>query len=164
MNSRYGAAKMFFLLAVLCAAVGAILFRYATIGTGLTVADVLNPLFMIMIPRLIPFTASILSVWFGLVYFGLEKKFSRPVSIPLALLHLVAFLLLILGHVALVRFWWPVLGEGQATNTPMPLWAGEIEFASLWMCCMAFAANIVWSIWRIPLQSKLAGGGSPSRV
>jgi ABC-type multidrug transport system permease subunit len=57
-------------LAGLLAAVGAILFRRNVIGRELTISDYLNPLFLVTIPRLIPFAASMLSIFFGLVYFG----------------------------------------------------------------------------------------------
>jgi hypothetical protein len=111
MNSRDVPAKLFFLLAPLCAVVGAVLFRRATIGTGLTWKDDLDPRFILFVPRLIPFAASILSACFGLVYYGLEKKFKRPGNIPLAMIHSVSFVLVILSHETVVRYWWGVLGD-----------------------------------------------------
>lgn len=154
MNTRYVAAKLFFVLASLCALVGAALFQRSVIGIGLTIKEDLNPLFLVMIPRLIPFAVSILSVCFGLVYFAFEKKFKRPVSVSLALVHLVSFLLAVLGHATLVHFWWRVLGEEHATNTPLPLWAGMLMIAAFAVCCLVFAVNIFWSMSRAPLVAS----------
>ena len=97
--------------------------RRGAIGSGLTGGDYLNLLFLVMIPKLVPFAASILSACFGLVYFGFEKKLKRPLNVPLALVHLVSYLLAISAHLTLARFWWRVLGEEHATNTPLPLCA-----------------------------------------
>jgi hypothetical protein len=154
MNLRYVAAKLFFLLAALCVVVGAFLFRRSAIGSGLTWEDDLNPLSLLLIPRLVPFAAAMLSAFFGLVYFGFEKKFNRSVDIPLALVHLVSFLLAILGYATLLRFWWRVLGEETATNNPLPLWAGLLEFTALAICCLAFVANVFRSIPRTPLVTS----------
>lgn len=154
MNLRYVAAKLFFVLAVLCALVGAVLFRRGAIGSGLTGGDYLNPLFLVMLPKLIPFAASILSACFGLVYFGFEKKFKRPVNVPLALVHLVSYLLAILAHATLVRFWWRVLGEERATNTPLPLWAGMLTVTAFAVCFLVFGVNIFWSMSRTPLVTS----------
>lgn len=154
MNSRYVAAKLFFVLAVLCVVVGAFLFRRSAIGSGLTWQDDLNPLFLLSIPRLVPFAAAMLSAFFGLVYLGFEKKLNRSVDIPLAMVHVVSFLLAILGYAALLRFWWRVLGEGSATNNPLPLWAGLLEFAALAICFLAFVANVFRSIPRAPLVHR----------
>ncbi len=148
MGSRYVAGKLFLVLAALCAFVGAVLFRRGVIGLGLSGEDYLNPLFWIMIPRLIPFAASILSACFGLVYFGFEKKFKRPVNVPLALAHLIGYVLAILGHATMVHFWWGVLGEEHATSLSVPVWAGALEFVGLVICCLAFGVNIFWSVPR----------------
>jgi hypothetical protein len=134
MNSRYVAAKLFFVLAVLFALVGAALFRPGVVGSGLTGTDYLNPLFWVTIPRLIPFGASILSACFGLVYYGVEKKFKRPANILLTLIHLASFQLAILGHATLVRFWWSGLGEENTTSTPTPSSASLLMVAALTVC------------------------------
>jgi len=95
----------------------------------------------VMLPKLIPFAAAILSACFGLAYFGLERNFRRPPNIQLVLVHLVSYLLAILGHVTLVRFWWRVLGDEHA-NTPLPIWAGGLEVTAFVICCLAFATNV----------------------
>ena len=133
MSSRYIAAKLFFVLSALCALVGIILFRRGAIGSGLRWEDYANPLFFVTIPRLIPFAASILSACFGLVYFGIERRFKRPANIFLVLVHMTSFLLAILGHATLVGFWWRVLGDEHA-NIPLPLWANTSSYCGsrLW--------------------------------
>jgi hypothetical protein len=155
MNRRYIAAKLFFVLSALCAVVGIILFRRDAIGSGLTAKDYANPLFLLMIPRLIPFTASILSASFGLAYFGFEKKFKRPANIPLVWVHLTALLFAILGHATLVDFWWRVLGDEHA-NIPLPLWASLLMIVAFAICFVAFGVNIFWSMSRTPLDSNNA--------
>jgi hypothetical protein len=153
MNSRYVAPKAFFALAAFCALVGTALLRRDANGSGLTAEDFLNPLFWVTIPRLIPFTASILSVCFGAVYLGLEKDFKRSPNTPLALVHLVSFVFAILGHAILVRFWWRVLGEEHA-NIPLPSWASLLAISASVICCFAFVANIFWSLSRAPLVTR----------
>jgi hypothetical protein len=154
MNSRYIAAKLFFVLSALCALVGIVLFRRGAIGSGLTVEDyAANPLFLIIIPKLIPFAASILSASFGLVYFGLEKKFKHAANVFLVLVHLSSFLLAILGHATLVGFWWRVLGDEHA-NIPLPLWASELMIVAFAICFLAFGVNIFWSMSRSLLASS----------
>jgi hypothetical protein len=148
MGSRYVAAKLFLVLAALCAFVGAVLFRRGVIGLGLSGEDYLDPLNWILIPRLIPFAASILSGCFGLVYFGLEKVLKRPANIPLVLGHLVGYLLGILGHATMVHFWWRVLGDEHAIKLPFPLWASALEWVGFLMCAVAFGANIFLSVPR----------------
>ena len=152
MNSRYIAAKLFFALSALCAVAGIILFRRSPIGSGLTGEDYLNPLFFVLIPKLIPFAASILSACFGLVYFGLEKTFQRPANIFLVLLHLSSFVLAILGHATLVGFWWRVLGEEHA-NIPVPLWAGGLMMVAAALCVLTFGMNIFRTMSRSPLAT-----------
>jgi hypothetical protein len=154
MNSRYVAAKLFFVLAALFALVGAALFRRGVIGSGLKETDYLNPLFLVVIPRLIPFAASILSACFGLVYYGVEKKFKRPANIPLTLIHLVSFVLAILSHATLVRFWWTVLGEENPTNTPLPSSASILMVTALTMTLLAFGVNIFWAMSSTPLVTS----------
>ncbi len=153
MNSRYIAAKLFFVLSALCALVGIALFRRGAIGSGLTGQDYANPLFWVMIPRLIPFAASILSASFGLVYFGFEKKFKRPANIFLVLVQLTSFLLAVLGHATLVGFWWRVLGDEHA-NVPLPLWASLLMIVAFAICFLAFGVNIFWSMSRTRLATS----------
>ncbi len=145
MNSRYFAGRIFLVLAIVLALVGTVLFHRSEIGTGLTGEDYLNPSFWITIPRLIPLAASLVSACFGLVYFGIEKKSQRPLSIPITIIHLVAYLLAILGHATMVNFWWRVLNEPQPANTPLPLWASLLELVGFATCCLAFILNILWS-------------------
>ena len=149
-NSRYIAAKLFFVLSALCALVGIILFRRDAIGSGLTGKNYANPLFLVMIPRLIPFAASMLSATFGIVYFGFERKFKRPANISLVWVHLTAFSLAILGHATLVGFWWRVLGDEHA-NVPLPLWASLLMIVAFAVCFLAFGVNIFLTMSRTPL-------------
>ena len=154
MKPRHIAAKMFLVLAILCSLVGVVLFARNMIGNGLTWKEDLNPLFLLYIPSLVPFAAAIGSACFGLVYFGLEKKFNRPINTALAIVHLTAYLLLILGHAILLRFLWRVLGEGSSTNATLPSWAGLLEFAGLVTCCTAFGMNILKSVSRTQLTAR----------
>jgi hypothetical protein len=154
MNSRYLAAKLFFVSSASFALVGAALFRRGVIGSGLTGTDYLNPLFLVVIPRLIPFAASILLACFGLVYYGAEKKFKRPANMPLTLIHLVSFVLAILCHATLVRFWWMVLGEENPTNTPVPTSASLLMVAAFTISLLAFGVNIFWSVSGTPLVAS----------
>jgi len=149
MSFRYVAAKLFFALAAICALVGAFLFRQGGVGSGLTAKDYLNPLFLVTVPRLIPFAASILSAFFGLVYYGFEKKSGRPASFLLVMVHLISYLFGILGHLTLVHFWWTVLGEENAT-IPLPFWASILMIVGFAACFLAFGANIFRSMWRTP--------------
>jgi hypothetical protein len=146
MNSRYVAPKLFFALAALCALAGIALFRREAVGDYLSLqSPVLDLLSLAMIPRLIPFAAAVLSACFGLVYFTLESNFRRRPKISLVLVQLVSYLLAVLGHVILVRFWWRVLGDEHAT-IPLPVWAGVLEFAGFVIFCLAFATNIFMSL------------------
>lgn len=145
MNSRFLAAKMFFALAAILAIVGAARFHQSEIGSGLTAKDLLNPLFWVTIPRLVPFSASLLSVCVGLACFFIEKKFGRPLSVSIAVIQVVSYVLAVLGHATMVNFWWRALNEPQPSNTPMPMWASFLEFGGIATCCLAFALNILWS-------------------
>jgi hypothetical protein len=141
MNSRHIASKLFFALAALCSLAGVAAFRLNVTPIGLTRDAILDAVVLVMVPRFIPFAASILSAGFGLFYFVLERNFNRPPNISLVLVHLVSFLLAIVGHMTLVRFWWRVLGDEHAT-IPLPVWAGGLEFIGLVACSCALAANI----------------------
>ena len=153
MRSRYVAAKVFFILAALCAFMGAVLFRRGVIGLGLSREDYMDPLNWILIPKLVPFAASILSGCFGLVYFGLEKRFKRPANIPLVWIHLFGYLLGILGHVTMVHFWWRLLGDEHA-KLPFPLWASTLECVGFLMCGVAFVVNIFLGVRRTRLATS----------
>lgn len=145
MSSRYVAAKMFFVLAAVFVVVGAARFHHSEIGAGLAGEDLLNPLFWITIPRLIPFAAALLSACFALAYFLIEKKFRRPLSVSLATVQVVSYALAVLGHAAMVNFWWRALNEPQPSNTPLPMWASFLELGGIATCCVAFALNVFWS-------------------
>ena len=141
MKPRYIASKLFFGLAVAFALMGTVLFRRGTIGSGLTAGDYFNPLFWITIPRFVPFAAAVLSAFFCVVYYALEKKSQRPANTTLTLVHLVSYLLAILGHTILLRFWWSALGDAR-TSVPLPLWAGSFAILGSALCCLAFGANV----------------------
>jgi hypothetical protein len=146
MYPRHLATNIFLGLAILCVVVGVFLAR-ASVGNGLTWRDVFNPMWLVVTPALIPFAAAIPSAVFALIYFAVEKKCKRPVNVPLVLIHLTSYLLLILGHETLVRFWWgAALHPGHATSAHFPFWAGELLAVSLATCCLAFAVNIFWSL------------------
>jgi len=151
MNSRYVAAKLFFVSAAIFALVGAVLFRRDTIATGLAGTDYLNPLFLVMVPRLTPFAGSILSAFFGLVYYAAEKGFKRPLNMPLTVIHFVSFAVAILCHATLVRFWWTMMNEGSPTGAPIPLLTSFLMVVGLMVSLLAFGVNIVWSMSRAPL-------------
>jgi len=106
-----------------------------------------------VIPRLIPFAASLLSAFFGLVYYAFEKKFKRSANIFLVLVHLISYLFAVLGHATLARFWWRVLGEEHA-NIPLPLSASMLMMAAVAICFLTFGANIFWSMSRTPLAAS----------
>jgi hypothetical protein len=144
-NSRFVAARMFFVLAAVFAMVGAARFHQSKIGGGVTGEDLFNPLFWITIPRLIPFAAALLSACFGVAYFLIEKKFGRPLSVSLTVVQIVSYVLAVLGHAMMVNSWWPALNESQPSNTPLPMWASFLELGGIAMCCLVFALNIFWS-------------------
>jgi TM2 domain-containing membrane protein YozV len=144
-NSRYAAARMFFVVAAVFAIAGAARFHHSEIGAGLAGEDLLNPLFWITIPRLVPFAAALLSACFGLAYFLIEKKFRRPLSVSLAGVQVVSYVLAVLGHAAMVNFWWRALNEPPPSNAPLPMWASFLELGGIAMCCLVFALNIFWS-------------------
>ncbi|MGB8542496.1 MAG: hypothetical protein WCD49_12750 [Candidatus Acidiferrales bacterium] len=150
MKSRYAASKLFFGSAILFATVGALLFRRVPIGRGLDAADYLNPLFWVTIPRLIPFTASILSVCFGLAYLGFEKTISRSVNFALAVVQFVLLLVATIGHSALISHWWAVLAEESSPKKPLSS-LGLLTFASFVLCCLVFGANMLWSLSKTPV-------------
>lgn len=145
MKSRYFAARIFLFLAVAFAVAGIALFNHSDIGAGLTGEDLLNPLYWVMIPRLIPFAAALLSACFGLAYFLIGKKFGRLPSVSLAVVQVVSYVLAVLGHATMVNFWWRALNEPQPSNTPVPMWASFLELGGTAICCLAFALNIFWS-------------------
>lgn len=147
MKSRYVASKLFFVFAVLCGLAGIAAFRLDVTPIRLTRDAIWDAVMLVMVPRFIPFAASILSAGFGLFYFLLERSFKRPPKISFVLVHLVSYLLVILGHMSLVRFWWRVLGDEQA-RIPLPLWAAELEVIGLVACSCALAANIFASLPR----------------
>ena len=149
--------QAFFALAALGTLCGAVLFRRSAIGDELTWEDYSNPLFLFLLPKLLPFTASILSAGFGLAYFAFEKKFKHPINITLAVLHLALYLLAILGLETLVNFWWRVLGEEHATNLQLPLWASGLLVTAFPLCLLVFGANILRSKSRTPLVASSSG-------
>jgi hypothetical protein len=144
-NLRYAAAKMFFALAAVFVLIGTSRFHLSEIGSGLTGEDYLAPLFWITIPRLIPFAAALLSACFGFAYFLIEKKLGRPLSVSLAAVQVVSYVLAVLGHTTMVNFWWRALNEPQPSKTPVPIWASFLELGGIVTCCLVFTLNIYWS-------------------
>jgi hypothetical protein len=147
MTSRFVAAKLFFLQAILFALWGVLFVRSGTVGRGLSVVDYFwNPLLWVYIPRAIPFAASILSVCFGFAYLGLEKKSKRSVDLGSVLVHWVSYVIVVASHLVLVRFWWRALGEHDSGVLRIPLRTATIEFAAIVVCCLAFGAAIFRSM------------------
>jgi len=142
-NTRYLAAKLFFGVAFLSALIGVVLLR-----SGLPLEFYVNPLFLVMLPRLIPFSVAILATCFGVAYLAFERKTKQPVSVPLAVTQLILFLLGTYGHSVIVRFWWRVLGEEHATGIPMPVWSVLLSMAAFTASLVVFVTNIVWSARR----------------
>jgi hypothetical protein len=99
-----------------------------------------------MLPRLIPFAVAIVLAGFALLYFGFERKLKRPASVLLAVAQLILLLLGALGHSVIVRFWWRVLGEEQATGLPMPLWSVMLSMSAFMLSLVIFVVNIHWSM------------------
>jgi hypothetical protein len=143
MTTRYLAAKLFFGLAIISACLGVVIFR-----RGLPTEFYFNPLFLLLLPRLMPFSVAILSACFGVIYFAFERNLKRQLSTPLTLVHLICYVLTVFGYSVITRFWWRVLGEEQATNLPMPLWSVLLAMTSIAIGCLAFVANLSSSIWR----------------
>lgn len=149
LKSRCVASKLFFVLAAVCGLAGVAAFHLDVTPIGLTRDAIFDAVVLVMVPRFIPFAASMVSAGFGLFYFVFERNFKRPPNISLVLVHLVSCLLLILGHMTLVRFWWRVLGDERGTITvSLPVWAGGLEFIGLVACSCALAANIFASLSR----------------
>jgi hypothetical protein len=141
MKKQNLSAKLFAGAAFLSALVGVILFPH-----GLPLDFYVNPLFLVMLPRLIPFAVAIVLAGFALLYFGFERKLKRPASVPLAVAQLILLLLGALGHGVIVRFWWRVLGEEQATGLPMPLWSVMLSMSAFTLSLVIFVVNIYWSM------------------
>jgi hypothetical protein len=136
-NSKYIPAKLFLGLTLLCFAVGVALFR-----PGLPVDFYLNPLTMLLLPRLIPFSLAIISAVFGLICLIIERNFNRRVSIPLILVQITLLLLAAFCQNVIVRFWWQVLGDQQTTNPPIPLWSVMLGASALVLSFVIFLLNI----------------------
>ncbi|HEV2299639.1 MAG TPA: hypothetical protein VGR72_14125 [Candidatus Acidoferrales bacterium] len=147
MNTRYLSAKLFWGLAVLSFILGVVLLR-----RGLTLVDYLNPLFLLFLPRLIPFGVAVLSIAFGLVYLVVERDFRRPPSVPLTVAHLTFFLLAIFGHIMSVHFIGRALSERHLQNPPMPLWGTGLFLFAFGASLVFFAMNIIRSARRTPLN------------
>ncbi len=146
MNAKYISAKLFFVLALVCFLAGAALFRNDLPGGIYS-----NPLSMVLFPRLIPFPLAIISACLGLVYFVIEKGYRRNARVSLTLVQITFLLLGVLGHIAIVRFWWRVLGEEHATNLPMPLWSEMLFIVNILISFIVFFLNIFLSK-RAPMQ------------
>jgi hypothetical protein len=146
MNYRYIPAKLFLGLTLVCIAVGVALFR-----TGLPVDMYLNPLAMLLLPRLIPFALAIISVGFALIYLVTERNFNRRVSVPLTLVQITFLLLGVFGQSVITRFWWQVLGGKQTANAPIPLWSVILGAFAPAASVLVFLLNI-FSGKRIPLS------------
>ena len=143
MHTRDLAAKLFLGLAILAAVVGAFLYR-----DGLPGGFYWDLLSLFLFPRLIPFAVAILSACFALVYFGLEKKVNHPANVPLTVVHLVFFLLAVLGHTVHTLWWWRVLGQDHPINETLPMWSVLLSISAFAICCLAFVVNIFWTLRR----------------
>jgi hypothetical protein len=137
MDNRYIPAKLFFVLATVCVAIGAALFR-----PEWPLDMDLNPIVLIFTPRLIPFAVAIISAAFGLVFLAIERNFKWPVSVPLTLVQIAFFLGGVFGHTVLTRFWWRVLGEEHATNLQLPLWSVMLYLFAFTISVVVFFLNI----------------------
>jgi hypothetical protein len=143
MTSRHFASRAFLALAALFVVVGAFSFSRGQIGTGLTGRDYLhlNPLFLLMIPRLIPFAAAILAACFSLVYYAVESKGRRAPSPILTVIHVVTFVLTVVSHALLVNFWWTTLNGRDPMDARVPVSAGVLPVALI-VCFVVFGANV----------------------
>lgn len=146
MGAKYISAKLFFVLALVCFVIGAALFR-----TDLSRGIFSSPLSIVFFPRLMPFSLGIVSACFGLVYFFIEKSFKRHARVSLTLAQMTFLLLGVFGHIVILRFWWRVLGEEQATNLAMPLWSVMLFYVSITVSLIVFLLNISLSK-RMPIQ------------
>lgn len=148
MKNQNLSARLFAGAAFLSALLGVILFR-----GGLPLEFYVNPLFLLMFPRLIPFAFAIVSAGFALLYFGFERRLKRHASVPLAVAQLISLLVGAFGHSVIVRFWWRVLGEEQATGLPVPLWSVMLSMSAFMLSLVIFVVNIFWSMRRAPRKA-----------
>jgi hypothetical protein len=144
-TSKHFASRAFLVLAAWFALVGAASFSRSTIGTGLTGADYFNLLFLLTIPKLIPFAAAILAACFSLVYYAVESKGRRAPSSILTVIHLVTFVLTVVSHAVLVNFWWTALNGNDPTHARVPM-SGALFPISLIICFVTFGANLYTSL------------------
>lgn len=148
MLNRYLPAKLFFGLAILSAIVGAAMFR-----RGLPAEFYLDPLFLLLLPRLMPFAVAILSACLGMIYYALERGLKRPLNSSLAIVHLASYMLMVFGYWIITHFWWRVLGEEQATNLRVPLWSVMLAIFAFGIGCLAFVLNLSLSM-RTPRKAQ----------
>jgi len=145
---RYLAAKLFFGLALISVVSGLVLRQ-----PGYSLDMYLNPVFLIYLPRLMPFALAIISAVFGAVYLVVEKGLTRPVSVRLAVVHLGFLLLAAYGHLVVVRFWSHVLGDNPPANPQIPLWSVFMSWSALIISIAAFFLNLLFPRRKIMADS-----------
>src|SRR5215469_4140367 len=137
MNKKYLSAKLFFALAFVSVALGAFVFR-----SGLSSDMYLNPLFLLTLPRLLPFTLGIISACFGLCCLVIERNFGRRLSVSLTLVQIAFLMFAAICHLTTIRFWWRVLGEAHATGLKFPTWSAALLpmalVAQSWCSCSMY--------------------------
>lgn len=133
---RHISSELFIGLSLVSGAVG-----LALRGQGFGPETYLNPLALLMIPRLAPFALAALSAAFGVIYFVVEQRAGQPVSVTLTIVQMATLLLAAVGHVVLVRFW----SDALAGSTPrsMPLWSAVLFPLAFLASLTAFGFNIM---------------------
>jgi hypothetical protein len=144
-NRRFLSAKLFFGLSLVSIVVAAALFK-----RDLPLEFYFSPLFLLLYPRLMPLGVALVSAIFGLIYFAVERRFNRTMSLPLTVAHMASFLLGVFGFVVVTRFWWRVLGQEHATGLAMPVWGALLYIAAFTVSLVAFFANILSRMRRLP--------------
>ncbi len=158
MRSRYFAAYLFAAAAVVSLAVG-----FAIRMPGLPAHDYFNPLFLMFIPRLIPFAVAAVSALFALVYFGAAQWCGHAMNLPLTLVHFALFLAGVYGHARLNLYMSGALDQNGPPYPPLPVAAGVLSFL-LFASILIFLLNVALAFAGRKRDPLTAGDQEKSQV
>lgn len=108
----------------------------------------LHPRLWLVVDGFVPVVVASVSAFFGFVYYILEFRLHRRLSVPLVLAHLILFLVAILGHALLVHFMERALGAGAPEQAQLEfhhaVGSAALEIPALFLSLLVFAANVFW--------------------
>lgn len=130
-------AKLFGGLAVASFAAGVALYK-----PGFPLFFYLNPVTLVMIPRLVPFSAGIMCATFGVIYWLVERNSYRPASVYLTIVQILLMLVAVFAFVKFSTVMLTLLNEENPSIQSFSPWSSVLFACASGASMAVFMFNI----------------------